>query len=77
MTCCPANIFPFTVELVTTVPYTGSRPIVEVLYLMPDMTLQQAGIFTHIEITPTDVIVTHGGISSGLIKLLGGSSEPV
>ena len=77
MTCCPSTIFPFIVELVTTVPYTGSRPIVEVLYLMPDMTLQQAGIFTHIEITPTDVIVTHGGLSSGLIKLLGGDSVPV
>ena len=77
MTCCDHTITPFVVELVSTVPYTGAKPIVDVLYLQPDGTLLQAGWFTHIEITPTDVIVTHGGLSSGLIKLLGGSSEPV
>ena len=70
MICCSPTIHAFAGDLVSTVPYTGNRPIVEVLYLMPDSTLQQAGIFTHIEITATDVIVTHGGVSSGLVKLL-------
>jgi hypothetical protein len=70
MSCCNPNTTPFANELITTVPYTGSRPIVTVLYLQPDNTLQEAGIFTLIEITPTDVIIDHGGLSSGVVKLL-------
>ncbi len=70
MICCNPSIHNFISESVTTVPYTGSRPIVDVAYLQPDNTFQTAGIFTQIEITATDVIVTHGGISTGVIKLL-------
>ena len=70
MICCPANITPFANATVTTVPYIGNRPIVSVMYLQPDGSLIVAGIFTQIQITPTDVIVDHGGPSNGLIKLL-------
>jgi hypothetical protein len=70
MTCCNQNITTFINQLVSTVPYTGVRPIVDVAYLQPDNTFQTAGIFTQIEITPTDVIVSHGSLSSGVIKLL-------
>ncbi len=70
MSCCTPTITNFVSESITTVPYTGTRPTVDVLYLQPDNTLQQAGIFTKIEITATDVIVSHGGLSSGIVKLL-------
>lgn len=70
MTCCPTILTPFTSETETTVPYTGVQPIVDVAYLQPDNTLQTAGIFTQIEITATDVIVSHGAVSSGIIKLM-------
>ena len=71
MICCTPTTFTFVGEPETTVSYTGNRPIVEVIYLQPDGTMQQAGIFTHIEITPTQVIVTHADpLASGIIKLL-------
>ncbi len=70
MTCCPSNITSFAAESITTVPYTGARPIVSVAYLMPDGTFQTAGIFTQIEITPTEIIIDHGEVASGIIKLL-------
>ncbi len=70
MTCCTPIIQPFANQLVTTVPYIGNRPTVDVLYLQTDGTFIQSGIFTQIEITPTDVIVTHGEASTGIVKLL-------
>ena len=70
MSCCTTILTTFVNEVESTVPYTGIRPIVDVAYLQPDNTFQTAGIFTQIEITPTDVIVSHGAPSSGVIKLM-------
>lgn len=70
MICCTPTITNFILETVTTVPYTGNRPIVTVLYLQPDNTFQEAGILTLIQITATDVIIDHGGVATGLVKLL-------
>lgn len=70
MSCCATTITPFNNVATSTVPYSGLRPTVDVLYLQPDNTWLAAGVFTQVEITPTEVVVTHGGLSSGLIKLL-------
>lgn len=70
MICCAPNITQFAAEFITTVPYVGTRPTVSVIYLQPDGTFLQAGVFTQINFTTTDVIVDHGGQSSGYIKLL-------
>ena len=70
MSCCTPTVQPFANELITTVPYIGVRPTVDVLYLKEDGTLIQSGIMTQIQITPTAVIVNHGGASTGIVKLL-------
>lgn len=69
MPCCTTNTKNFVQESVTTVPYTGLKPTVDVLYLQPDNTFIGMGVFTQIEITATDVIVSHGGAASGIVKL--------
>lgn len=51
-------------------PYIGSRPTVSVAYLQPDNTLLFNGVFTQINITATDVVIDHGGIASGYVKLV-------
>lgn len=67
MTCCTVTIQTFAAEAVTTVPYIGVRPTVEVLYLIDGTWQTVASVIT---ITDTQVIVDHGGISQGVIKLL-------
>jgi len=68
--CCNVTIQPFAVESVTTVPYTGTKPTVSVIYLQPDGTFLQAGVFTQINLSTTDVVITHGGLASGIVKLI-------
>lgn len=70
MSCCTLNITPFASEAITTVPYTGVRPTISVIYLQPDGTFLQMGVFTQINFTTTDVIIDHGGLQSGYVKLL-------
>jgi hypothetical protein len=70
MICCEQTISAFFNESTTTVPYTGNRPTVTVNYKQPDGSYLAAGIFTLIEVTPTEVIVDHGGPSTGVVKLL-------
>lgn len=70
MICCPATIQPFLSEAVTTIGYTGNKPTVSVAYLQTDGTFNVAGIMTLITVTPTQVIVDHGGPASGYVKLL-------
>ncbi len=69
MNCCNVILTQFVNEEETTVPYTGTRPIVDVAYAQDSGGYILAGVFTQIEITPTDVIVNHGGASSGIVKL--------
>lgn len=70
MTCCNPLVSYFFNESITTVPYTGVKPIVQVLYKQPDNTYLAAGIFTQIEITATDIIIDHGGSETGIVKIL-------
>lgn len=70
MTCCNINIIPFVALRSTTIPYTGVRPTVTVAYLQPDGTLIFEGVFTQINFTTTDIIITHGGPAQGYVKLV-------
>lgn len=70
MSCCTPNITTFAAEAITTVPYTGTRPTISVIYLQGDGTFLQMGVFTQINFTTTDVIIDHGGLASGYVKLL-------
>lgn len=70
MTCCTPNTTPFLSQAITVVPYTGTRPTVQVAYLQPDGSLLVAGVFTQINIAGGNVTVDHGGLSSGFVTLL-------
>lgn len=70
MTCCNVTIQPFAMEAVTTVPYTGVKPTVSVAYLQSDGTLLVQGVMSQIDFQPTEFIIDHGGLASGIIKIL-------
>lgn len=70
MTCCSPTIQQFSSESITTVPYTGTRPTISVIYLQPDNSFLSSGVMTQINFTTTDVIIDHGGLASGVVKLL-------
>jgi len=70
MICCLPIIEPFAGEAVTTIGYTGNKPTVSVAYLQADGSFNVAGVFTSITDTGTQIIVDHGGISSGFVKLI-------
>ena len=71
MSCCTTERHIFTDEDVTTIPYSGARPQIEVAYLNPDgsFTLGSMGVTTHVTFNATEFIINHGGVSSGVIKL--------
>lgn len=71
--CCTTTTVPFANESVTVVPYSGTRPTIEVAYLNPDnvtYTLGSMGITTLVTFNATDFTIDHGGVSTGIIKLL-------
>lgn len=70
MSCCTNTIQSFLFASTTTVPYVGNRPTVSVIYLQSDGTFLAAGVFTQINIQPTEVIIDHGGAASGVVKLM-------
>jgi len=70
MSCCKESIFSFVNQATTSVGYTGAKPTIQVLYLQPDGSFVQSGIFTQIQITATDIIIDHGGLATGTVKLL-------
>lgn len=70
MACCNNNITSFSLVSSNTIAYTGDKPTVSVIYLQPDGTFLQSGVFTQIIYTTTDVIIYHGGPASGVIKLI-------
>jgi len=70
MSCCTITILPFAAALTTTIPYTGDKPTVSVIYLQADNTFLIAGVFTQINYIGSEVVVDHGGLASGYIKLL-------
>lgn len=70
MICCNVTIQSFLVQSITTIPYTGDKPTVSVIYLQPDGTFLQAGVMTQINIIGSNVVVDHGGPASGFIKIM-------
>lgn len=70
MICCNITIESFLAQATTTIPYTGNRPTVSVIYLQADGTFLQAGVMIQINIIGTDVVVDHGGIASGFVKIM-------
>lgn len=70
MSCCKESVFSFVNQTTTSVGYTGEIPTIQVLYLQPDGSFVQSGIFTQIKITPTDIIIDHGDIATGTVTLL-------
>jgi hypothetical protein len=70
MLCCNPVITPFIEEAVTTVVYTGSKPVIEVAYLQSDGSLLVSGIFTSITDNNGSYTIDHGAPATGIIKLL-------
>lgn len=73
MTCCNIQTVQFNSQASTVIPYSGARPLIEVAYLNPDgvtYTLGSMGVTTLVTFNATDFTVDHGGISTGIIKLL-------
>lgn len=72
-TCCDIILTTFTNQTLSIIPYSGDRPTVSVAYLI-DGIWQAMGVATNIKfkntITGTKVVVDHGGIASGVIKLV-------
>lgn len=67
--CCNVIRQDFTNEVITTVPYTGDEPTVKVYYAQGGGYVE-AGMFTQVVLTPTSVVVTHGGPATGFVKLI-------
>ena len=73
MTCCTTTTITFSNVLTSTVPYTGTRPSIEVAYLNDDgvtYTLGSMGIDTFVSFDGASFTIDHGGLSTGIIKLL-------
>jgi hypothetical protein len=70
MTCCTTETVNFVDETETVVPFTGTRPSIEVAYLQPDGSFVLSGISTLITFGANSFTVNHGGPASGIIKLL-------
>lgn len=68
MPCCNVTILPFVNVSTTVIPYTGDRPTVSVSYFV-DGVWYALGVESVVQINPTNVTVTHGGLSTGTIKL--------
>lgn len=71
MCCCNQTLsFPFFSVANTSIPYTGEMPGVIVGYLQEDGSYTQSGEFTYVKITQTHIEVDHGGVQSGIIKVI-------
>lgn len=70
MICCSPIIQTFFNESVTTVGYTGNKPTVSVAYIQDDGSFIFEGVFHQIQITSIEVIIDHGGVESGYVKLI-------
>jgi hypothetical protein len=70
MTCCSTNITRFLLATTTTINFTGQKPTVSVIYLQPDGSFLVAGVFTQINVIGNQVVVDHGGVASGYVKLI-------
>lgn len=69
MTCCNPILIPFINESVTTIPYVGNKPMVTVSYFV-DEVWYVLGVVASIIVNATDIVVDHGGASTGVIKIM-------
>ena len=69
MTCCTTTIKPFVNESATTIPFVGPKPTITVSYLV-DGVWNALGVSPVINLSGTSVTVDHGGISTGVIKMV-------
>lgn len=72
MSCCNCTQnFPFFNVSTTSIPWSGQMPGVIVGYLNDDgVSYTQSGIFSEVVITPTSIEVDHGGVYSGIVKVI-------
>jgi hypothetical protein len=68
VTCCDPILTPFVNEATTTIPYTGTKPTVSVSYLIDGV--WQAFVASVITLLSGSVVVDHGGLSTGVIKIV-------
>lgn len=68
MTCCIQKIVPFVNKPSTTVPFTGNKPTVSVYYNIEGQ--WQVSATSVINYGTSSVTVDHGGLSTGIVKLI-------
>lgn len=71
MACCELNTTNFVNVATTTIPYAGEfgdKPLVQVIYY-DGTSWVFMGIFTNIKIEPTQIVIDHGGLATGIVKL--------
>lgn len=69
MPCCSTILQTFANESVTIVPFTGDQPTVTVSYLI-DGVWYAMGVATNILLGVADITVSHGGASTGVVKVI-------
>jgi hypothetical protein len=68
MSCCPQNIIPFAGQSITTIPYTGVKPLVSVVYFV-DGQWKAIGVGTEIRFTGSNIVINHGGPATGRVVI--------
>lgn len=68
MPCCPQNITSFFNQPTTTIPYTGVKPIVSVIYFV-DGEWKVMGVGTEIRFTGSNIVINHGGPATGKVVI--------
>lgn len=68
MPCCETILKTFVNQATTIIPYVGDKPTVTVSYLI-DGVWQAAGVVSSIILSPTSILIDHGGASTGVIKV--------
>jgi len=68
MICCDVITKNFINQSTTTVSFTGDKPTVTVSYLIDGV--WQASVAVVVQLLPDSVVVDHGGISTGIVKII-------
>lgn len=66
--CCDIKLVTFVNESTTTTPWTGDEPTVSVSYLVDGV--WQVFVQTVYKLLPGSIVVDHGGVNTGVIKVL-------
>ena len=68
MLCCPEIIVPFNGVAETVVPYSGTSPLIQMVYSVGGQLIAQ-GVFTNWTLSAGTITFDHGGVASGFIKI--------